>query len=68
VYLFGSQARGTAGPASDVDLGALLVGDPPITLEGLGIDLAGVSTLPPIWKQQSVATSISSCSIAHRRT
>ncbi|HAY29576.1 MAG TPA: nucleotidyltransferase domain-containing protein, partial [Candidatus Accumulibacter sp.] len=35
-----SQARGTAGPASDVDLGVLLVGDPPRTLEGLGIDLA----------------------------
>ncbi|MEF8726735.1 MAG: nucleotidyltransferase domain-containing protein [Accumulibacter sp.] len=40
VYLFGSQARGTAGPASDVDLGVLLAGDPPRTLEGLGIDLA----------------------------
>jgi predicted nucleotidyltransferase len=40
VYLFGSQARGTAGPASDVDLGVLLVTDPPRTLEGLGIDLA----------------------------
>lgn len=28
-YLFGSVARGEAGPASDVDLGILLVGGPP---------------------------------------
>jgi len=28
VYLFGSQARGTAGPASDVDLGVLRNGVP----------------------------------------
>jgi len=34
VYLFGSQARGTAGPASDVDLGVLLVGDPTSPAEG----------------------------------
>lgn len=40
VYLYGSRARGTAGPASDVDLAVLYAVDPPDTLEGLGLDLA----------------------------
>ncbi len=31
-YLFGSEARGTAGPHSDVDLGVLLRESPPRTL------------------------------------
>jgi len=40
-YLFGSVARGTAGPKSDVDVGILYHEDPPITLEGLGLGLEG---------------------------
>lgn len=39
-YLFGSRARGRAGPASDIDLAILLAADPPPTLEGLHLDLA----------------------------
>ncbi len=39
VYLFGSVARGTARPGSDVDLGLLYTEDPPRTLAGLGLDL-----------------------------
>jgi len=38
-YLFGSVARGTAGPGSDVDLGLLYTEDPPRTLAGLGLEL-----------------------------
>jgi len=38
-YLFGSVARGTAGPGSDVDVGILYADDPPRTLAGLGLDL-----------------------------
>ena len=38
-YLFGSVARGTAGPASDVDVGILYSEEPPRTLKGLGFDL-----------------------------
>jgi predicted nucleotidyltransferase len=40
-YLFGSMARGTAGPRSDVDVGILYEKDPPLTLEGLGLRLEG---------------------------
>jgi predicted nucleotidyltransferase len=40
-YLFGSVARGTAGPRSDVDVGVLYQEDPPLTLEGLGLRLEG---------------------------
>jgi len=40
-YLFGSVARGTAGPRSDVDVGVLYEEDPPLTLEGLGLRLEG---------------------------
>ncbi|MCM8596675.1 type VII toxin-antitoxin system MntA family adenylyltransferase antitoxin [Accumulibacter sp.] len=40
VYLFGSQARGTAAASSDVDVGVLYAADPPETLAGMGLDLA----------------------------
>jgi len=39
VYLFGSQARGTATPSSDVDVGVLYLEDPPAALEGLALDV-----------------------------
>ena len=39
VYLFGSFARGTAGPASDVDVGLLYSQAPPPTLEGRGFQI-----------------------------
>lgn len=38
-WLFGSMARGTAGPESDVDVAVLLSEDPPRTLAGLKLDL-----------------------------
>lgn len=40
VYLFGSVARGTAGPASDLDVAVLYEELPPATLEGSGVSLA----------------------------
>ena len=40
-YLFGSVARGTARPGSDVDVGILYSEEPPRTLKGLGFDLEG---------------------------
>lgn len=38
-YLFGSVARGTARADSDVDVGILYCGDPPLSLDGLGLGL-----------------------------
>jgi len=38
-YLFGSVARGTAGPRSDVDVAVLYAAAPPATIEGLPLDL-----------------------------
>ncbi len=40
-YLFGSVARGTAKPRSDVDVAVLYEGDPPADLAGSGVELAG---------------------------
>lgn len=39
-WLFGSRARGSAGPDSDLDLAVLFDEDPPATLAGLHLDLA----------------------------
>ncbi|HVG08750.1 MAG TPA: nucleotidyltransferase domain-containing protein [Thermoanaerobaculia bacterium] len=38
-WLFGSVARGTARPDSDVDVGVLFREDPPLTLAGYHFDL-----------------------------
>jgi len=38
-YLFGSHGRGTARDDSDVDVAILVRGEPPPTLEGLGMDV-----------------------------
>ena len=40
-YLFGSVARGTPRPGSDVDVGILYSEAPPQTLKGLGFRLEG---------------------------
>lgn len=49
-YLFGSQARGTEGPRSDVDLALLMRGSPPRTLLGqpfaIADDLTALTNRP----------------------
>lgn len=40
-YLFGSVARGTATPTSDVDVAVLFANAPSQTVEGLGLGLEG---------------------------
>ena len=39
VYLYGSRARGTERPSSDVDLAVLLDRDPPPSFSGLPLDI-----------------------------
>ena len=41
VYLFGSEARGDSGALSDIDVAVLLDEDPPRTLAGLQLEIAG---------------------------
>jgi predicted nucleotidyltransferase len=41
VYLFGSTARGLAGPESDVDVAVLFDRTPPLRLTGPRFDLEG---------------------------
>ncbi|MEM9460789.1 MAG: nucleotidyltransferase domain-containing protein [Myxococcota bacterium] len=40
-WLFGSHAEGRARADSDVDVAVLFAQDPPRTLDGLGLDIAG---------------------------
>ncbi len=40
-WLFGSHARGDAGPTSDVDVAVLYDEPPPPTLDGLAVELQG---------------------------
>jgi Predicted nucleotidyltransferases len=40
-YLFGSEARGTSGPDSDVDVAVLYSGEPPATLDSPALTLEG---------------------------
>jgi uncharacterized protein len=39
IYLYGSMARGESHPGSDLDIAVLYAEDPPLTLDGLGLDL-----------------------------
>ena len=41
VYLYGSRARGTASPTSDVDLGVFLASAPPARLGGAASEIEG---------------------------
>ena len=40
VYVYGSVARGEARGASDIDVAVLYAQEPPLTLDGLGLELS----------------------------
>ena len=65
-YLFGSVARGTARPTSDVDVGVLLAVDPPRTVDGLGLELEGTLARGLGQRVQVVVLNRAPCDLVHR--
>lgn len=65
-YLFGSTARGTSQPRSDLDLALLLAREPPTTLAGLRIDLADALTEALGRPVDLVLLNRASCDLIHR--
>jgi len=66
VYLFGSVARGEAGPSSDVDLGILFASDSPATLEAPQFALEGELERLLHAPVQVVALNRASADLVHR--
>jgi predicted nucleotidyltransferase len=65
-YLFGSVARGTAKPSSDVDVAVLLKTDPPRTVDGLCLELEGQLERRLGRPVQLVVLNRASCDLVHR--
>jgi hypothetical protein len=65
-YLFGSVARGEAGPGSDVDVGVLFAAEPPATLDSphfaIEVDLERLLGRPV----QVIALNRASADLVHR--
>lgn len=67
VYLFGSQARGTARDRSDVDVGVLFEEDPPRVLDDPAnrldaeLDSASFATASCFWKRTNQSAFASKC-------
>ena len=65
-YLFGSVARETSGPSSDVDVGVLLASDPPRTLDGLLLGLEAELERDLGAPVQLVVLNTAPCDLVHR--
>jgi predicted nucleotidyltransferase len=65
-YLFGSVARDTARPSSDVDVAVLLARDPPATLAGLRGDLEADLERALGQPVQLVVLNRAPCDLVHR--
>lgn len=66
VYLYGSVARGEAGPRGDVDVGILFATDPPATLEAPQFALEGALERLLRRPVQVVALNRASADLVHR--
>jgi predicted nucleotidyltransferase len=66
VYLFGSVARGDAGPESDVDVGVLFASDPPATLNAPQFALEAALERLLARPVQVVALNRASADLVHR--
>jgi uncharacterized protein YutE (UPF0331/DUF86 family)/predicted nucleotidyltransferase len=65
-YLFGSVARDTATPTSDVDVAVLFVADPPSTIDGLHLRLEGELERVLGVPAQLVVLNRAPCDLIHR--
>ena len=65
-YLFGSVARGTATPTSDVDVAILFSADPPRTIDGLHLGLEGELERGLGLPVQLVVLNRAPCDLIHR--
>jgi predicted nucleotidyltransferase len=65
-YLFGSVARDSATPNSDVDVAVLLAAAPPRTLEGLHLGLEGELERALGLPVQLVVLNRAPCDLVHR--
>jgi len=66
VYLFGSTARGDAGPGSDVDVGILFAAEPPATLDAPQFVLEAALERVVGRPVQVVALNRASADLVHR--
>ena len=65
-YLFGSVARGTATPTSDVDVAILFAAEPPLTIDGLHLGLEGELERNLGLPVQLVVLNRAPCDLVHR--
>ncbi len=65
-YVFGSVARRTSQPSSDVDIGVLYSVAPPSTLEGLPVELEGNLERSLRRRVQIVVLNKASADLVHR--
>ena len=66
VYLYGSQARGTASPGSDIDLGILLQDVPPSTLRSTARRIEGDVERAIHVPVETVVLNTASADLIHR--
>jgi len=66
VYLYGSQARGTASPGSDIDLGVLLREAPPPTLQSTARRIEGYVERAVHVPVEAVVLNTASADLIHR--
>ncbi len=66
VYLYGSRARGTESPGSDVDLGLFVRSAPPATLDGVASELEDAVERAVRVPVQVVVLNRASADLIHR--
>lgn len=65
-YLFGSRARGSGRPTSDIDLGLLFRTTPPATLHGVARDLEAAVERSTGLETEAVVLNTAPADLVHR--